>query len=177
LVTTRPTLSSLLPAFGSPFIIPSEPCSRILSPEPPSAVLVQVVDVLPYVVVLVPVSPMPAVSVDFSLASSLARVQVLRCSFSPSRVPALPSLESPLALCATASTFRSSVPGVTARTCATASTFRWRFPVLGDDNLAGPVLVVSVTSNLGVLPLQLLVLASLVHAHPGLACLSVRCLE
>jgi hypothetical protein len=34
-----------------------------------------------------------------------------------------------------------------------------------------------VTSNLGVLPLQLLVLASLVHAHPGLGCLSVRCLE
>ena len=37
--------------------------------------------------------------------------------------------------------------------------------------------LVSVMSNLGVLLLQLLVLASLVYAHPGLGCLSVRCLE
>ena len=34
-----------------------------------------------------------------------------------------------------------------------------------------------VTSKLGVLPLQLLVLASLVVAHPGLGRLSVVCLE
>ena len=41
----------------------------------------------------------------------------------------------------------------------------------------GPVLDVNVTSNLGVLPLQLQVLASLVVAHPGLGRLSSVCLE
>ena len=40
-----------------------------------------------------------------------------------------------------------SVPGVTARARATASTFSWRFPVLGDVDLPGPVPVVNVTST------------------------------
>ena len=73
--------------------------------------------------------------------------------------------------------FPPSVLRVTAR-----SSRRGLLVQLGDvsslDLGPGPSsMPMSRPSNLGVLPLQLLVLASLAHAHPGLGCLSVRCLE